>query len=43
VGMRKSDDALVSAVNEAIDRLLADGSINRIYTSYGIEPSPPPR
>jgi ABC-type amino acid transport substrate-binding protein len=41
--MRKSDDALVSAVNEAIDRLLADGSINRIYTSYGIEPSPPPR
>ena len=41
VGMRKSDDALVAAVNEAIDRLLADGTVNRIYASYGIEPSPP--
>lgn len=41
VGMRKSDDALVAAVNEAIDRLLADGTVNRIYVSYGIEPSPP--
>jgi len=37
VGMRKSDDALVAAVNEAIDQLLADGTINRIYASYGIE------
>jgi ABC-type amino acid transport substrate-binding protein len=41
VGMRKSDDALVAAVNEAIDRLLADGTISRIYTGYGIEASPP--
>jgi polar amino acid transport system substrate-binding protein len=41
VGMRKSDDALVTAVNEAIDRLLANGTVTRIYASYGIEPSPP--
>jgi polar amino acid transport system substrate-binding protein len=41
VGMRKSDDALVAAVNEAIVQLLADGTVNRIYASYGIESSPP--
>jgi polar amino acid transport system substrate-binding protein len=41
VGMRKSDDAMVAAVNEVIDRLLIDGTVNRIYASYGIEPSPP--
>jgi ABC-type amino acid transport substrate-binding protein len=41
VGMRKSDDALAAAINEAIDRLLADGTVNRIYTSYGVEPSSP--
>jgi polar amino acid transport system substrate-binding protein len=43
VGMRKSDDALVAAINEAIDRLLADGTVGRIYASYGIEPSQPKR
>jgi polar amino acid transport system substrate-binding protein len=41
VGMRKSDDALVAKINEAIDRLLADGTVGRIYASYGIEPSLP--
>jgi polar amino acid transport system substrate-binding protein len=41
VGMRKSDDALVAAINEAIDRLLADGTVNRIYASYGVEPNSP--
>jgi polar amino acid transport system substrate-binding protein len=41
VGMRKSDDALVAAINQAIDRLLADGSVSRIYAGYGIEPIPP--
>ena len=40
-GAGKSDDALVAAVNEAIDRLLADGTVNRIYASYGMELSPP--
>jgi ABC-type amino acid transport substrate-binding protein len=37
VGLRKADDALVTAVNDALDRMLADGVINRIYASYGIE------
>jgi polar amino acid transport system substrate-binding protein len=41
VGMRKSDDALVAKINEAIERLLADGTVRRIYASYGIEPSLP--
>jgi ABC-type amino acid transport substrate-binding protein len=37
VGMRKADDALESAVNAALDRLLADGVIHRIYANYGID------
>jgi polar amino acid transport system substrate-binding protein len=41
VGMRKSDDALVAKINDAIDRLLADGTVSRIYASYGIEASLP--
>jgi len=41
VGMRKADDALVDSVNEALDRLLADGTVRRIYASYGIEQRAP--
>jgi polar amino acid transport system substrate-binding protein len=41
VGMRKADDALVDAVNTALDRMLADGVVHRIYASYGIEQGPP--
>jgi polar amino acid transport system substrate-binding protein len=41
VGMRKADDALVNAVNEAVDRMLAQGTVRQIYVSYGIEPSLP--
>jgi polar amino acid transport system substrate-binding protein len=37
VGMRKADDALVETVNGALDKLMADGTVNRIYASYGIE------
>lgn len=36
-GLRKSDDALVAEVNRALDRLLADGTITKIYARYGIE------
>ena len=42
VGMRKADDALVTAVNRALDRLIADGTIRRIYTSYEPEGAHPP-
>jgi len=41
VGMRKADDALVNAVNQALDRMLAQGTVRQIYASYGIEPSTP--
>ncbi len=37
VGLRRSDDALRAAVDQALDRLLADGTIRRIYARYGIE------
>jgi ABC-type amino acid transport substrate-binding protein len=41
VGMRKADDALVAAVNTALERMLADGIVSRIYASYGIDQSLP--
>ncbi len=41
VGMRKADDALVTAVNAALDHMLAEGVVNGIYASYGIEQSLP--
>jgi ABC-type amino acid transport substrate-binding protein len=37
VGMRRSDDALVDAVNAALDRLIADGTVARIYARYGVD------
>ncbi len=37
VGLRKSDQALVDAVNAVLDRMLADGSFTRIYAKYGVE------
>jgi len=37
VGMRKADDALVDSINAALNKLLADGTVERIYASYGIE------
>ena len=37
VGMRRSDDALVEAVDRALARMMDDGTLARIYASYGIE------
>jgi ABC-type amino acid transport substrate-binding protein len=37
VGLRKSDQALVDAVNAILDRLIADGTLTRIYQRYGVE------
>jgi ABC-type amino acid transport substrate-binding protein len=37
VGLRRSDDALVQAVDRALERLAQDGSLARIYGSYGVE------
>ena len=37
VGLRRADDAMLNAVNEAVDKLLADGTLKTIYARYGIE------
>jgi polar amino acid transport system substrate-binding protein len=37
VGLRKSDQALVEAVNEVLDKLIADGTLTAIYQRYGVE------
>ena len=37
VGMRRSDDALVDAINATLDRLIADGTVARIYARYGVD------
>jgi len=41
VGMRKADDALVDSINAALGKLLDDGTVRRIYASYGIEQHAP--
>jgi polar amino acid transport system substrate-binding protein len=37
VGLRRSDDALVDAVNAELDKLIADGTLERIYGRYGVQ------
>ena len=37
VGLRRSDAALVDAVNDALARLARDGALARIYGVYGVE------
>jgi len=37
VGLRRSDDALVEAVNAALAQLAADGTLAQIYGRYGVE------
>jgi ABC-type amino acid transport substrate-binding protein len=37
VGMRRSDDALVQAVNAALAQLAADGTLAQVYARYGVE------
>ena len=37
VGMRLSDQPLIDAVDSAVKAMLADGTFDRIYASYGIE------
>ena len=41
VGMRKSDAAMRAAIDDAVTALMADGTIARIYASYGITLPPP--
>ena len=37
VGLRRSDDALVNAVNAALERLIDDGTLARAYANYGVD------
>ena len=37
VGLRRSDDALVEAVNAALSQLASDGTLAQIYARYGVE------
>jgi polar amino acid transport system substrate-binding protein len=36
VGLRRSDDALVDAINVTLDRLVQDGTLKAIYAKYGV-------
>jgi polar amino acid transport system substrate-binding protein len=37
IGLRKSDQALVDAINAVLDKLIADGTLSAIYQRYGVE------
>jgi ABC-type amino acid transport substrate-binding protein len=37
VGLQKSDAALVDAVNQILDKLIAEGTLSRIYAKYGVK------
>jgi polar amino acid transport system substrate-binding protein len=41
VGLRRADPPLREAIDRAIDRLMADGTVAKIYSRYGIEYRPP--
>jgi len=41
VGMRKPDPALRTAIEQALDKLAADGTLKEIYARYGITLHPP--
>jgi polar amino acid transport system substrate-binding protein len=41
VGMVRPDDKLREAIDEALDRLRTDGTVERIYARYGIVLQPP--
>ena len=41
VGMRRPDAELQQAIDAAMDKMVADGTVKRIYARYGIELRPP--
>lgn len=41
VGMRRPDAALHQAIDAALTRLLADGTVTRVYARYGVAVQPP--
>jgi polar amino acid transport system substrate-binding protein len=41
VGLRRADPPFREAIDRALERLMADGTVGRIYARYGIEHRPP--
>ena len=41
VGMRRPDAQLRQAIDAALTRLIADGTVKRVYARYGVEVQPP--
>src|SRR5262245_59715012 len=41
VGIRRADPPLREAIDVALDRLIADGTVQKIYAHYGVEYLPP--
>jgi polar amino acid transport system substrate-binding protein len=41
VGLRRADAPFREAIDRAIDQLMADGTVGKIYARYGIEHRPP--
>lgn len=41
IGIRKPDDALRAEIEQAMERLISNGTIGRIYAGYGISLRPP--
>jgi polar amino acid transport system substrate-binding protein len=41
VGLRRADPPFREAIDGAIDRLMADGTVRKIYAHYGVEYLPP--
>ena len=41
VGLRRADPPFREAIDRAIDRLMADGTVMKIYAHYGVEYLPP--
>jgi polar amino acid transport system substrate-binding protein len=41
VGMRRPDAELRQAVDDALTRMLADGTVKRVFAHYGVELQPP--
>ena len=41
VGLRRADAPFREAIDAAIDRLVADGTVQKIYAHYGVEYRPP--
>jgi polar amino acid transport system substrate-binding protein len=37
IGLRRSDDRLLDAVDAALDKLIEDGTLARIYARYGVD------